>query len=156
MLTISTDGKEHAFASRPTHWPLALKGVAYWLDAKSNVSYIIIVDSDNAIQWTIVLPNMCLKLNFLVRFFSHKKLCKGFQSQCLLKFMPISASNACIHPQKMIFRYIISLEKLRKKVLSSMLKLFSNQKISNYHYLDFHTPDNQKSRQNSESKNFKS
>ena len=27
----------HAFASRPTHWPLMLKGVAYWLDKDTNV-----------------------------------------------------------------------------------------------------------------------
>jgi len=41
MFKINNDVKqEHSFASKPIHWPLMLKGVAYWLDKTTNVSLL--------------------------------------------------------------------------------------------------------------------
>ena len=50
-----------------------------------------------------------------------------------------------ILPQKSIFLYVVLclLEKVCKKIFYSMQKIFSNQKISHYHYLDFHMHLNQ-------------
>jgi dolichyl-phosphate-mannose--protein O-mannosyl transferase len=36
--------KDHMFSSRPEQWPLMQRGVAYWLDRETNVSFPLKLD----------------------------------------------------------------------------------------------------------------
>lgn len=42
--------QDHVFSSRPEHWPFMIRGVAYWLDRDSNVSYYRYKNTHNVYQ----------------------------------------------------------------------------------------------------------